>query len=103
MYHQSANQMTAAVSNEIQSLKAADASELAALPSSKEKALSIDARKTMMITWHDRLPSGEHRIVVQASQRRLFGLFGQVCADGFALSEDGTIRDLTETEITSFT
>lgn len=103
MFHQSVNPMIAVVNAEIQRLKSLETSELVSFPESQERIMDVEGRATTVIVWHDELPSEEHRIVVQASQRRLFGLIGRACADGFAVGIDGKIRELTEAELSSFT
>ncbi|MFN8752186.1 MAG: hypothetical protein ACK5ZP_09480, partial [Betaproteobacteria bacterium] len=53
-------------------------------------------------TWHDLLPSGEHRLVAQAGQKAMFGLGVYLSADGLAFSYTGAVRRLNDDELTLF-
>lgn len=103
MSHQSADPLSAAVHSEVERLRALDLSQLVALPESAGRQLVIDAKAFTMTVWHDVLPSGEHRVVAQASRSVLLGIGGAACADGFAVSAKGDLRELTVEELTSFT
>lgn len=103
MSHQSADLLSAVVSKEMGRLRTLDLAQLVNLPASSERQEDIDGHSVTIVIWHDTLPNGEHRIVVQVSRRILLGLAGAASADGFAVSDSGAKRDLTSDELTSFT
>jgi hypothetical protein len=103
MPHQLADPLSAVVHEEVERLKALDFSCLTELPASRERQVVAGAKTLTMTVWHDVLPSGEHRVVAQASRSVLFGIGGTACADGFAVSGDGKIRELADEELTAFT
>lgn len=103
MSHQSADPLNAAVHEEVERLKALDFSQIIDLPASTERKVAVGAKALTMTVWHDVLPSGEHRVVAQASRSILLGIGGAASADGFAVSADEKRRDLTDEELTSFT
>lgn len=103
MSHQSADPLSAAVHEEVERLKALDFSQLIDLPGSTERQVLVDTKALTVTIWHDVLPSGEHRVVAQASRSVLLGIGGAACADGFAVSAEGKLRELTDDELTSFT
>ena len=99
----SADPLNAVVREEVKRLKAFDLSHLVSLPESVRRQVVLDARTNTVTIWHDVLPSGEHRIVAQASRPILLGFGAMACADGFAISVDGKMRCLSGEELTSFT
>jgi len=99
MYHQLAD---AAVLDEVERLKALSLSQLISLSPAVERKLSVDNEVIVLITWHDMLPSGEHRLVAQASQKTMLGLGVYLSADGIAVSDVGTVRSLSDDELTLF-
>jgi hypothetical protein len=103
MSHQSADPLSAAVNEEILRLKALDFSQLINLPESTERQVFVDTKPFTLTIWHDVLPSGEHRVVAQACRVFLFGIGGAACADGFSVSTEGKLRELTGYELVSFT
>lgn len=102
MHHQLADPLNAAVRDEVERLKALALSRLASLPPSAERKLTVDDNVIILTTWHDLLPSGEHRIVAPAGQKAMLGLAAYLCADGFAISEAGAVRSLSDEELTPF-
>ena len=70
-------------------------------PMGEEEADVVRGKKVRFITWHDKLDSGEHRVVVASYEPRALASY-RVEAEGFAMSQDGTTRDLTEDEMASF-
>ncbi len=103
MSHPSADPLNAVVREEIERLKAHDLSRLAAMPPSSERHIAIDAGTITVTVWHDVLPSGEHRVVAQASRPVLLGLGAKAYADGFAIASGERMRSLSDEELTSFT
>lgn len=94
--------MNMAVRKELERLSVLDSFELMALPSIKEGETVVDGTAIPFIIWHDLLPSGEHRIVVQANRRAWLGLGVYLDADGFAVTASGSLRSLTDEELDSF-
>ncbi|MFO0447122.1 MAG: hypothetical protein ACK52I_00275 [Pseudomonadota bacterium] len=97
-----ADRLNAAVRDEVERLKTLTLSQMTSLPPSAERKLTVDDEVIVLTTWHDLLPSGEHRIVAQAGQKTIFGLGVYLSADGFAVSGTGTVRTLSDDELTSF-
>jgi hypothetical protein len=79
------------------------AAELRKLPEKlEEENILIDGRPHTVITWHDEIEAGRHRIVVASYLRAAAGLATRVHAEGFTVSPEGTIRDLSEDELSPF-
>lgn len=102
MHLQLADRLNAAVRDEIMRLKTLNLSQLFFLPPSADEQLTFDEHPIAITIWHDVLESGEHRFVAQAGQKTLFGLATYLCADGFAVSETGDVRGLSDEELASF-
>jgi hypothetical protein len=102
MSHQSADLLNAAVSEEVVRLKALDFSTLEKLPASAERPARDQATTIAVIVWHDVLPSGEHRLVAQASRKTRLGFGAYLSADGFAISSNGDRRALSDEELSAF-
>jgi hypothetical protein len=78
------------------------ADALRALPDSATEQLDDDGKKFLLSVWHDTLPSGDQRVVVQAYQHRILG-FGFMHAVGFLVSANGDKRLLRDEELYEFT
>jgi hypothetical protein len=102
MHHQLADRLNAAVRDEVGRLKALTLSQMTSLPPSAERKLTVDDEVIVLTTWHDLLPSGEHRLVAQAGRKAMLGLGVYLSADGFAVSDTGALRSLSDDELTSF-
>lgn len=102
MSHQQEDPLNAVVREEIAQLNHLDPLALAALPASVEKQAVAAGQPVKLVTWHDVLPGGEHRVVVQASRSVFFGMGGMACADGFAVAVTGEKRELTSQELSEF-
>ena len=102
MHHQLADRLNAAVLDEVERLKTLTLSQMTSLPPSAERHLPVDDDVIVLTTWHDLLPSGEHRIVAQAGRNAMLGLGVYLKADGFAVSDTGDLRRLSDDELTSF-
>lgn len=102
MHHQLADRLNAAVRDEVERLKTLTLSQMTSLPPSAEKKLTVDDEVIVFTTWHDLLPSGEHRLVAQAGQEAMFGLGVYLSADGLAVSNTGAVRSLNDDELTLF-
>jgi hypothetical protein len=93
--------MIAAASSRLESLLRTPADALRALPDSSTEQLDDDGRNFLLSVWHDTIPSGAHRIVVQAYQHRVLG-FGFMHAVGFTLSPDGNKQILRDEDLYEF-
>jgi hypothetical protein len=102
MHHQLADRLNAAVRDEVERLKTLALSQMKGLLPSTERKMTVDDEVIVLTTWHDVLPSGEHRLVAQAGKKVMFGLGVYLSADGFAVSSSGTVRTLSNDELTSF-
>jgi hypothetical protein len=67
----------------------------------KEEEAIIRGKKVRFITWHDQLPSGEHRVVVACYEPHALASY-RIEAAGFAIDPAGRIRELSDDEIDSF-
>jgi hypothetical protein len=103
MFHQLADHlMNVVVSKEIERLRSLNLSDLIALPSINEGEAVIDGTVIPFIIWHDLLPTGDHRIVVQANRKKWLGIVTYLTADGFAVTTSGSLRGLADDELDSF-
>lgn len=94
--------MNVVVSKEIERLRSLNLSDLIALPSINEGEAVIDGTVIPFIIWHDLLPTGDHRIVVQANRKKWLGIVTYLTADGFAVTTSGSLRGLADDELDSF-
>lgn len=86
----------------LQALKELSPVDIAKLPEmGHEQVEIIDGKSVKFITWHDRLDTGEHRVVVAAYEVHRLASY-RVRAVGFALNERGAIRELTVQELDGF-
>lgn len=102
MHHQLADRLNAAVLDEVERLKTLPFSQLMSLPSLSERQVIVGEDMVDVIIWHDSLPSGEHQIVVQSNYQALLGMVTYLSADGFAVSDTGALRTLSDDELSSF-
>jgi hypothetical protein len=63
---------------------------------------SEDGRPVQYITWHDRTPGGDDRIIVVRYDDSLAAEFKNVTLGGFVIERNGTRRTLTEEEELEF-
>jgi hypothetical protein len=94
--------LDAAVREELERLKALSLSQLIRLPSLKDRKITVDDEALVMTIWHEVLPDGEHRLVVQAGRIPMSGLGVYSSADGFAISNAGAVRSLSADELALF-
>jgi hypothetical protein len=91
------------VADRILDLKSMALHELVALPNLIEGEAFVEDGKTYrLITWHDNLEPELHRIVVGAYRSTVFGLGTHICADGFAIDDQGNKRPLSSEELSPF-
>jgi hypothetical protein len=95
--------MEALVHRELEELRALSLEQICALPASKAEQVQIDGKDVTVGIWHDVLPAGAHRVVVQAIKERWGGITAKVIAQGFELSSDTSLRTLTPEELYDFT
>lgn len=87
----------------VNGLRALDADELRRLPEKGEQTnIQIEGAPHTIITWHDEIAPGQHRVVVVAYRKAMAGLATRIWAQGFVVSPDGTKRDLTDMELSPF-
>ena len=94
--------MNVAVNKEIERLRSLSLSDLTVLPPIKECEVVIDGTVIPFIIWHDQLPNGDHRIVVQANRKKWLGIVTYFIANGFAVTTSDSLRSLTDEELCSF-
>lgn len=75
--------------------------QLLELPEFSTEEVTTGSKTIKLTVWHDTLPGGEHRFVVQAVDDS--GALGLAIADGFALQKNDSKRALTREELTEFT
>jgi hypothetical protein len=106
MFHRSAAASAVAsehiVNERLAGLSAKSLNELTSLPGHSDEDVIRDGYKFRVSIWHDMLASCEHRIVVQAAQRGLFGFGWRMHAKGFAVNNLNARRALTEEERSPF-
>lgn len=99
----SAEALHAIVDEEVARLQTLQLTNLISLPPMSQNQIVRGGRQFTLAMWHDVLPSGEHRIVAQATFLRLFGIFSRVVSKGIAVSAEGATRELTWIELSEFT
>lgn len=102
MRPQSADQLSAAVRDEVERLRALEFKQVVELPPVEEKRLVMGDQMIVLTTWHDVLPSGEHRLVAQASRKTALSLGVYLNADGIAVSGEDVFRALNDEELAPF-
>jgi hypothetical protein len=91
------------VSERVRRLRAMAASELRKLPDKlEEDNIVIDGRPHTVITWHDEIETGHHRIVVAAYRKAVGGIATTIYAEGFVVTLDDNKRNLTDVELAPF-
>jgi hypothetical protein len=91
------------VHKKLEELRVLGWEQICALPASKVEQVHIDGKDITVCVWHDVLPTGAHRVVVQAIKERWGGITAKVIARGFELSSNRSLRTLTPEELYDFT
>lgn len=91
--------MQATVNERIDRLMQAGLDDLKAMPACTEATTDVEGRKTVLATHHEVMPDGAHKFVVQAIQRRWFGMFNRIAVAGFIVDRDGNRRTAVDREL----
>lgn len=94
-----ADQINAAIDDEVNHLKALNTKALTFLPAYSERDANLDGKVVHVTTWHEVLPSGEHQILLMVVREIWGGMFSYDWRGGFALSSNGGMRALTDEEL----
>jgi hypothetical protein len=76
--------------------------DLSHLPEQGQQEVVYGDTNFVVSVWRDTLETGEHRIVVQTTNPRWMGMWAWVHAEGFAITETGERRALTDEELLPF-
>ena len=79
------------VAERINELSSEPFEELSSRPSLESNEIDVEGRRVILSVWHDVVPSGEHRIVVQAYVPGILGI-GRMCARGFTFGRHRSLR-----------
>lgn len=89
------------VSERVAELKKKTFGELATLPSCQTHRERIGKKKVAITVWKDEIDQDELRVVVQAYQHRFLGI-GRMCAEGFRISKQGFLTEVSRPELYEF-
>ena len=95
------NLITASIRERRDALSHKSLDDLTHLAGLSSEQLHFNGTNVTISVWHGYLPSGDHRIVVQAYKPGFLGI-GRMQADGFAVNACNEKRALTMEEWASF-
>jgi hypothetical protein len=95
------NLITASIRERRDALSHKSFDDLTHLADLSSEQLNLNGTKVTISVWHDNLPSGDHRIVVQAYKPGFLGI-GRMQADGFVVNARDEKRALTVEEWAPF-
>jgi hypothetical protein len=90
------------IEDQIKLMSTKSFAELSELPSQSSEDVILLGKKITLSIWHDVLESKEHRVVIQAYKRWLFGM-GRMYAQGFIFNSLNQKRELNFEELSPFT